>query len=94
MDSESEKKVDTELVKVIEDVMSNSKSNIEALDKVLKFKKKCRGLIGMRISASDELLHTKDKDEQTKMEELAHAILIIERMRALGEIKMCKEVLF
>lgn len=86
---EQEKKVDMELVNVIEDAMSNSKSSTEALDKVIKWEKEHRGLKGFHVSTPlDVLCGVRKVDNPAKeAEDMAHDLLVIHLACAKGELK-------
>ena len=84
--------VDEELVKVIDEAISGSSSYVDALDKVVEWKKKNRGLRGIHVSPSLDVFLNSDnrkidpKDEANKM---AHDVLMMDRAFALCQ---CKEV--
>ena len=86
---EQEKKVDTELVKVIEDAIANSKSSTEALDKVIEWEKEHRGLIGFRVSTPLDVLCgvRKVEDPANEAEKIAHDVLRMLLASAKGELK-------
>ena len=80
-------KVDEELVKVIESAISESKSCIEALDKVIEWKKANRGLKGFHVSTSmDIMLGTrKVEDPNEEAEKMAHDVLMMDLACARGQ---------
>ena len=82
-------KVDEELVKVIESAISESKSCVEALDKVIEWKKVNRGLKGFHVSPSiDIMLGTqKVKDLNEEAEKMAHGVLMMDLACAKGHYK-------
>ena len=84
-----EKKEDTELVKVIDDAIANSKDYVEALDKVIKFEKEHRGLKGMHISAPLDVLcgQRKVEDPHGEANKIAHDVLKMRRASALRQLK-------
>lgn len=51
------------LLKVIDEFVSTSKSSVEALDKIIKWKKENENLIGMNFSIYDESV---DKEKAAK----------------------------
>ena len=82
-----ESKIDAELVKVIEDAMRESKTCMEALDKVIEWKKKNRGFIGMHVSPPLDVMcgqRTID-DPREEAEKMAHGILLIDLACARGQ---------
>ena len=89
MDREQEKNVDTELVKVIEDAIANSKSCTEALDKVVEWEKEHRGLKGFHVSSPLDVLCGVRKVDNTanEAEDMAHELLLIRLEHAKGELK-------
>ena len=84
-----EKKVDQELVQVIDNAIANSKDYVEALDKVIKFEKEHRGLKGMHISAPLDVLcgQRKVEDPHGEANKIAHDVLKIRRASALRQLK-------
>ena len=82
-------KVDAELVKVIESAISESKSCIEALDKVVEWKKANRGLTGFHVSTPiDIMLGTrKVEDPNKEVEKMAHDVLMMDLACARGQYK-------
>ena len=84
-----ENKIDAELIKVIEDAISESKSCLEAFDKVVEWKKKNRGLTGFHVSAPLDVMcgqRTID-DPKEEAEKMAHDILLMDLDCAKGHYK-------
>ena len=86
---EQEKKVDMELVNVIEDAMANSKSSTEALDKVIEWEKEHRGLKGFHVSAPLDVLCgvRKVEDPANEAEKIAHDVLRMHLASVKGQLK-------
>ena len=82
-----EKKEDPELVKVIDDAIANSKDYVEALDKVIKFKKEHRGLIGIRATVIPDSSSKPDDGKKYTNDTCAHDILMMMHAEALGRFK-------
>ena len=84
-----EGKVDAELVKVIESAISESKSCVEALDKVIEWEKANRGLRGFHVSTPmDVMLGTREvEDPIEEAEKMAHDVLIMDLACAKGHYK-------
>ena len=84
-----ENKVDVELVKVIESAISESKSCVEALDKVIEWKTANRGLKGFHVSTPmDIILGTrKVEDPNEEAEKMAHDVLMMDLACAKGHYK-------
>ena len=82
-------KVDAELVKAIESAISESRSCVEALDKVIEWKKANRGLKGFHVSGPvDIILGTrKVEDPNEEAEKMAHDVLMMNLARARGQYK-------
>jgi hypothetical protein len=84
-----ENKIDAELIKVIESSISNSKTCMEALDKVLDWETKNRGLKGFHVSAPLDVMcgqRTID-DPKEEAEKMAHDILSMKLSCAKGHFK-------
>lgn len=83
--------IDEELVKVIDESISSSTSFVEALGKVIEWKKKNRGLKGFHISSPPDVLcgTRKVKYPADEADRMAHDVLMMERDRALGQ---CREL--
>lgn len=83
--------IDEELVKVIDESISNSPSFVEALGKVIKWKKENRGLKGFHISTPPDVLcgTRKVKYPADEADRIAYNILMMEKDCALGQ---CREV--
>ena len=83
--------IDEELVKVIDEAISASPSYVEALDKVVEWKKKNRGLKGIHISPSLDLILNPDDcrkiDPKVEANKMAHDVLLMLRASAKGELK-------
>ena len=84
-----EGKVDAELVKVIESAISESKSCVEALDKVIEWEKANRGLRGFHVSTPmDVMLGTREvEDPIEEAEKMAHDVLMMHLADASGQYK-------
>ena len=84
-----EKKIDEELVKVIDEAIANSPSHTDALDKVIKWEKKNRGLKGIHISTPLDVLcgTRKVEDPADEANKMAYGVLMMERTGALGKWK-------
>lgn len=84
-----EKKIDEELVKVIDEAIANSPNYTDALDKVIKWEKENRGLKGFHISTPLDVLcgTRKVEDPEKEAEELARGVLLMHRAGALGQYK-------
>ena len=82
-------KVDAELVKVIESAISESRSCVEALDRVIEWKKENRGLKVFHVSTPiDIMLGTrKVEDHNEESEEMAHDVLMMNLIHAKGHYK-------
>ena len=70
------------LLKVIDEAVATSSSSIEALDKILKWKKEKDGLIGVRLSS----YHTSE-DRTLDKEKVAKDLITMMRCSANGEYK-------
>lgn len=81
--------IDEELAKFIEESMSNSKDYCEALDKVIKWQKKNRDLIGIHIGAPLDVMCGQRKVEDPKEEanKIAKDTLVILLESARGKLK-------
>ena len=86
-----DKKIDFELLTVIDEAIDDSPSYVDALDRVVEWEKKNRGLRGFHISTPlDVLCGTKKvEDPANEADKMAHDVLMMERARAMG---FCKEV--
>jgi hypothetical protein len=84
-----EGKVDLELVKVIESAISESRSCVEALDRVIEWKKANRGLKGFHVSTPiDIMLGTREvEDPNEEAEKMAHDVLMMNLACAKGRYK-------
>lgn len=84
-----EKKIDFELLTVIDESIGDSASYVEALDKVIEWEKENRGLKGIHISTPlDVLCGTRKVDDHAReAEEMARGVLMMERAGALGKWK-------
>ena len=84
-----QKEIDEELVKVIEEAISGSSSYVDALDKVIKWKKENRGLKGFHISTPLDVLcgTRKVEDPADEANKMAYDVLMMERAGALGKWK-------
>lgn len=83
------KEVDEELLKVIDEAIANSPSHVDALDKVVEWQKKNRGLKGIHISTPLDVLcgTRKVEDPVEEANKMAYGVLLTERARAKGELK-------
>lgn len=84
-----EKKIDEELLKVIDEAISSSPNYVDALDKVIKWEKENRGLKGFHVSAPLDVMcgTRKVEDPEKEAEELARGVLLMHRAGALGKWK-------
>ena len=84
-----EKKIDFELLTVIDESIGDSPSYVEALDRVIKWEKKNRGLKGIHISTPLDVLcgTRKVEDPEKEAEEMARGVLLMHRAGALGQYK-------
>ena len=84
-----EKKIDEELVKVVDEAIANSPSYTDALDKVVEWEKKNRGLKGIHISTPLDVLcgTRKVEDPADEANKMAYGVLMMERAGALGKWK-------
>lgn len=84
-----EKKIDFELLTVIDKSIGDSASYVEALDKVIKWEKENRGLKGLHISTPLDVMcgTRKVEDPVNEADKMAHDVLMMERSRALGQLK-------
>ena len=83
-------KIDEELANCIEEAIANSNGDYcSALDKVVEWKKQNRGLTGIHISTPLDVLcgTRKVEDPVNEANNMAHDVLMIERARALGQVK-------
>ena len=82
-------KTDPELEQVIEESIANSRDYLEALDKVIEFKKEKRGLHAMHISPSLDMFLGKDHaiDPGEEANKMAHDVLMMELSGARGQWK-------
>lgn len=84
-----EKKIDFELLTVIDESIGDSPSYVAALDRVIEWEKKNRGLKGFHISTPLDVLcgTRKVEDPEKEAEELARGVLLMHRAGALGQYK-------
>ena len=84
-----EKKIDFELLTVIDKSIGDAPSYVEALDRVIKWEKKNRGLKGFHISTPLDVLcgTRKVEDPEKEAEEMARGVLLMHRAGALGQYK-------
>ena len=84
-----EKKIDFELLTVIDKSIGDSPSYVEALDRVIKWEKENRGLKGFHISTPLDVLcgTRKVEDPEKEAEEMARGVLLMHRAGALGQYK-------
>ena len=84
-----EKKIDFELLTVIDESIGNSPSYVDALDKVIKWEKENRGLKGFHVSAPLDVMcgTRKVEDPEKEAEEMARGVLLMHRAGALGKWK-------
>ena len=83
--------IDEELVNVIDEAISCSPSYVDALDKVVEWQKRNRGLKGIHVSPSLDVMcgTRKVEDPADEANKMAHDVLMMERARAMG---FCREV--
>ena len=81
-----EKKIDFELLTVIDEAIANSPSYVDALDRVVEWQKQNRGLKGIHVSPSLDVLcgTRKVEDPVDEANKMAHDVLMMERSGALG----------
>lgn len=89
VESENEKQtsdVDLELVKVIDDAIASSPSSLAALDVVIEWKKRNRGLRGFSVTPNySRLMDPNVKiDPIEEAEKMAHDVLMLDRSYAMG----------
>ena len=84
-----EKKIDFELLTVIDESIGDSPNYVEALDRVIKWEKENRGLKGFHISTPLDVLcgTRKVEDPEKEAEEMARGVLLMHRAGALGQYK-------
>ena len=86
-----EKKIDFELLTVIDESIGDSSSYVDALDKVVEWQKQNRGLKGIHISPSLDLILNPDDcrkiDPKVEANKMAHDVLLMLRASAKGELK-------
>lgn len=84
-----EKKIDFELLTVIDESIGDSPSYVEALDKVIKWEKENRGLKGFHVSAPLDVMcgTRKVEDPADEANKMAHDVLMMHRAGALGKWK-------
>ena len=84
-----EKKIDFELLTVIDESIGDSSSYVEALDKVIKWEKENRGLKGFHVSAPLDVMcgTRKVEDPADEANKMAHDVLMMHRAGALGKWK-------
>ena len=84
-----EKKIDFELLTVIDKSIGDSPSYVEALDRVIKWEKENRGLKGIHISTPLDVLcgTRKVEDPEKEAEEMARGVLLMHRAVSLGQYK-------
>ena len=84
-----QKEIDFELLTVIDKSIGDSSSYVDALDKVIKWKKENRGLKGIHISAPLDVLcgTRKVEDPADEANKMAYDVLMMERSGALGKWK-------
>ena len=87
--TDMEKKIDFELLTVIDKSIGDSPSYVEALDKVIKWEKENRGLKGFHVSAPLDVMcgTRKVEDPEKEAEEMARGVLLMHRAGALGKWK-------
>ncbi len=83
-----EKKIDFELLTVIDESIGDSASYVDALDRVVEWEKKNRGLKGIHISTPLDVLcgTRKVEDPVDEANKMAHDVLMMERARALNQL--------
>ena len=74
--------MNNELVKFIDEVVASSKSSIEALDKIIKWKKENDGLIGINFS-----IYPTSEDDTVDKEKVAEDLIKMMRCSANGDYK-------
>ena len=78
--------IDEELVNVIDEAISGSSSYVDALDRVVEWQKRNRGLKGIHVSPSLDVMcgTRKVEDPADEANKMAHDVLMMERSGALG----------
>lgn len=71
-----------ELVKFIDEAVASSESSMDALDKIIKWKKENDGLIGINCS-----IYPTSEDDTFDKEKVAHDLIKMMRSSANGDIK-------
>jgi len=89
LETDMEKKIDFELLTVIDESIGDSASYVDALDKVIKWEKENRGLKGFHVSAPLDVMcgTRKVEDPEKEAEEMARGVLLMHRAGALGKWK-------
>ena len=89
LETDMEKKIDFELLTVIDESIGDSASYVDALDKVIKWEKENRGLKGFHVSAPLDVMcgTRKVEDPKKEAEEMARGVLLLHRAGALGKWK-------
>jgi len=84
-----EKKIDFELLTVIDKSIGDSASYVDALDRVVEWQKQNRGLKGIHVSPSLDVMcgTRKVEDPADEANKMAHDVLMMERARALGQLR-------
>ena len=84
-----EKKIDFELLTVIDESIGDSPNYVDALDRVIEWQKQNRGLKGIHISTPLDVLcgTRKVEDPADEANKMAYGVLMMERAGALGKWK-------
>ena len=78
------KRIDLDLVEFIDEAVRSSANKVEALDKVLKFKKENRGMMGFHFSCMPT-------DKSIGAENIASDLLAMMRADASGMFRDCTD---
>lgn len=70
------------LLKIIDEAVATSSSSVEALDKILKWRKENDGLIGIRFS-----IYPQSEDGTVEKEKVAEDLITMLRCSANGDYK-------
>ena len=83
-EEERARRIDPDLVEFIDETVNSSASKVEALDKVLKFKKENRGMTGFHFSCMPT-------DKNVDAEDMASDLLTMMRAYASGMFRDCTD---
>jgi hypothetical protein len=83
-EEEHARRIDLDLVEFIDEAIHSSANKVEALDKVLKFKKENRGMTGFHFSCMPT-------DKSIDAENMASDLLVMIHAAASGLCKDCSD---